>query len=165
MDWYTSPVLITLATVGSALFLFLVMIVTPAFIIRAILGGKAKMPLRKPLRAAIVCALAGGAAMILTILQWGHRRSYWPGWGVMAYAVGVIVAIPLLAAIFGLRLKPTYRLTAVCLICQILPLILMASSLIPMFSTTEGLTYFYCACLAVLAFTWIRRSDGPGKTV
>jgi hypothetical protein len=144
--------------------MFLVMILLPAFIIRAMLGGKRNMPLRKPLRAAIVSALVGGIAMYLAIMFLGHRRDYWPGWGLIFYAVGVVAAAPLSGLIFGFRWNQTYRLTAIYLVCQVLTLILIASAIIPWFALVDVPTYFYIACIVVLPLTWVHRRGRPGTT-
>jgi hypothetical protein len=164
MDWYTSPGLILLASAGSALLSFLVMILLPAFIIRASLGGKRNMPLRKPLRAAIVCVLVGGIAMFLAIMEFGHFEGYWLGWGLIFYAVGVVAATPFVALIFARRLKQALPYVAICLICQALTLILIVSSLFPMLSFSEGLQYFYLACIAALPLTWVHRRVRPETT-
>jgi len=164
MDWdyslWTNP----LVSIGFTLVLFLVMILAPAFVIRANAGGKSNMPLRKPLRGALVCALAGGIAMYLTIMTWGDSRSYWVGWGLVGYAVGVLVATPLLALILGCPMAQTYKHTAVCLVGQVLPLIVIASSLFAELSFGMALQYLFLVCIIVLPLTWVRRRGGGEST-
>ena len=163
MDFNSTMSSYELVAAAAGLIMFLAMILAPAFIIRAILGGKAKASLHKPLRGGIVCVFFGSIAMYFAIMGWGHSRSYWPGWSVISYAVGMIVAIPFLGLIFRSPWKRTLRLAAIYIACQVLVLAVMALDLTPLFSMADGYMFFVGACLAVLPFTWIIRGGGPGQ--
>jgi hypothetical protein len=161
MAIFDSGTLEALQALLGTLALLLATVAAPALFNRSLSGTGREKILRFGIRAAIFLDLAGGVAMYLGIMTWGHRRSYWTGWGVIFSAVGILAALPLVKLVLRCPWRRALRFTLIVLAGQVLILIMMLSSLFLELALGQGFWIHYLICLAVLPFTWLPGPPQP----
>jgi hypothetical protein len=161
MAIFDSGTLEALQTLLGTLALFLSTVAAPALFNRALKGEGREKTLRFGIRAAIFLVLAGGVAMYLGIMTWGHSRDYWTGWGVVFSAAGVLAAAPLVKLVLRCPWPRALRFTLIALAGQVLILVMTLSSFFLELALGNSFWVYYLICLAFLPFTWIPGPPQP----